>query len=347
MPPPPESPAEGFSGDPLAVDTSALECGRCWVCYGSGRVSKWLPADFDASCGPPDADGDTVLCCICYCDASFALSRSCPAVGSDSKHYFCEACAHASLDAIRESGQFPMYCPGCRAAWPESRCPEGDEKVGRIDAADIAFLESRGIIDKQLAMRVLRPHLEELRDPMPPCIECPGKCGRYLRLEDPSYNEKLRAGGILGEIASFQWAKDGTIVTDPVNVGQCECGTCVCVKCKAAVTAPHRCCGARDMPAQTEEERAAEQEMLSRVIAHGKKCPGCGKLVEKTEGCHIMMCGTNAHGKVADALRNGGCACIFDWNSGLPCDDSHGYHDINGTWVRGKGPKTDRQVLLK
>ena len=42
-----------------------------------------------------------------------------------------------------------------------------------------------------------------------------------------------------------------------------------------------------------------------------KRCPGCGNFVQKTEGCDIMMCGTNAHGKVADALRNGGCACIL------------------------------------
>lgn len=59
-----------------------------------------------------------------------------------------------------------------------------------------------------------------------------------------------------------------------------------------------------------------------------------------------MMCGTNAHGKVADALRNGGCAFIFDWATMTACDDPHGYHDINGVWRRGEGPKTDRQVLL-
>merc|ERR1711990_379082 len=95
-----------------------------------------------------------------------------------------------------------------------------------------------------------------------------------------------------------------------------------------------------------EEMCKAEQEMLARVITNGKKCPGCGSLMQKTEGCHIMMCGTNAHGKVADALCNGGCACIFDWNTGRPCEDGHGYTDIHGQWVRGKGPKTERQVLL-
>ena len=34
-----------------------------------------------------------------------------------------------------------------------------------------------------------------------------------------------------------------------------------------------------------------------------------------------MMCGANAHGKVADALRNGGCALIFDWHGLVQCND--------------------------
>ena len=59
-----------------------------------------------------------------------------------------------------------------------------------------------------------------------------------------------------------------------------------------------------------------------------------------------MMCGTNAHGKVADALRNGGCAYIFNWGSLKGCDDPHGYTDINGNWKRGKGPVTERQKLI-
>ena len=93
----------------------------------------------------------------------------------------------------------------------------------------------------------------------------------------------------------------------------------------------------------TAEADPATKALLARI---GKKCPACGKIVEKTEGCHIMMCGTNAHGKVADALRNGGCAFIFDWNTMKECEDGHGYHDINGVWQRGKGPRTDRQILL-
>jgi hypothetical protein len=92
------------------------------------------------------------------------------------------------------------------------------------------------------------------------------------------------------------------------------------------------------------ETDKATLALMKRV---GKKCPGCGKFVEKAEGCDVMMCGTSAHGKVADALRNGGCALIFDWRTLQEIPDPHGYHDINGVWTRGKGPVTDRQVLLK
>ena len=58
------------------------------------------------------------------------------------------------------------------------------------------------------------------------------------------------------------------------------------------------------------------------------------------------MCGTNAHGKVAEALRNGGCACIFSYKTLEQCNDGHGFTDRDGKRRKGSGPKTDRQVLL-
>ena len=45
-----------------------------------------------------------------------------------------------------------------------------------------------------------------------------------------------------------------------------------------------------------------------------------------------MMCGTNAHGKVSDALRNGGCAHIFDWNTLAALNDGYGFTDVGGYW---------------
>ena len=76
-------------------------------------------------------------------------------------------------------------------------------------------------------------------------------------------------------------------------------------------------------------------------------CQGCGKFVERTAGCRTMMCGTNAHGKVADALRNGGCALIFSYASLKQCNDGHGFTDLDGKWRRGSGIKHPRQKLMK
>ena len=39
----------------------------------------------------------------------------------------------------------------------------------------------------------------------------------------------------------------------------------------------------------------------------------CNLFIEKNEGCQWMICGTAAHGKLADALRNGGCGIAFEW----------------------------------
>ena len=58
-----------------------------------------------------------------------------------------------------------------------------------------------------------------------------------------------------------------------------------------------------------------------------KQCPKCDFFVEKNGGCHTMviiqivlfsnvvtsyieLCGTDSHGKVVEALKNGGCAYL-------------------------------------
>ena len=46
---------------------------------------------------------------------------------------------------------------------------------------------------------------------------------------------------------------------------------------------------------------SATQALITKVC---KPCPGCGAFSEKTDfGCALMMCGTAAHGSVAEALR--------------------------------------------
>lgn len=126
-----------------------------------------------------------------------------------------------------------------------------------------------------------------------------------------------------------------------VCLGKCPCGALVCTRCMSL----ERKGPEEHMCANTQISRVdtASKEIFARVC---KKCPACGNYVQKTEGCNVMMCGTNAHGRVRDALRNGGCACIFNWNTLKPMKDNHGYYDINNKRVKGDFPRTDRQIYL-
>ena len=56
-----------------------------------------------------------------------------------------------------------------------------------------------------------------------------------------------------------------------------------------------------------------------------------------------MSCGTQAHGKLADCLRNGGCGIAFQWNNLQVADDPCGWTDLDGTKRRGR-PVTARMV---
>ena len=126
-----------------------------------------------------------------------------------------------------------------------------------------------------------------------------------------------------------------------LRMGQCpNCKILICKRCGGVekdLKVLHMCPKAR-----VALNDKASLDWMRKIC---KRCPGCGNFVQKTEGCDIMMCGTNAHGKVADALRNGGCACIFSWKTLKPCNDGHGYTGLDGKWHKGAGPVTDRQVF--
>ena len=105
-------------------------------------------------------------------------------------------------------------------------------------------------------------------------------------------------------------------------------GALVCSRCKALVPArderSHVC---KDAPVADD---AAARSMMARI---GKKCPACGMFIEKNEGCSTMMCGTDAHGRMEDALRNGGCGHEFNWLDMTPRN-----------YGRPGAPYNDRQV---
>ena len=97
----------------------------CWVCEGSGLVSKWLPTGYDAAEAKQLEDDDETLCSICFSEGLHGLSTSC------GKHFFCDTCLPMSLDAIRDQGQFPgvlsttqmLYTFGTRCPTPNAAHP--------------------------------------------------------------------------------------------------------------------------------------------------------------------------------------------------------------------------------
>ena len=58
------------------------------------------------------------------------------------------------------------------------------------------------------------------------------------------------------------------------------------------------------------------------------------------------MCGCESHGKLTDALRNGGCGISFKWGNLEIADDPCGFKDVDGTHIRGR-PMTARQLKPK
>jgi hypothetical protein len=113
-------------------------------------------------------------------------------------------------------------------------------------------------------------------------LACPGECGVELLISLKTY-ETLGMGEF--------WEKpDGSI--GGIRLGKCpRCSSLVCIRCQGLCKdLGHMCPKA----AKAKDDK----ESMDWMIRECKKCPGCGKFVQKTEGCDIMMCGTNAHGKV-------------------------------------------------
>eukprot|EP01043_Picozoa_sp_COSAG02_P029210 COSAG02_NODE_1808_length_10843_cov_4.345867_2_plen_2020_part_00 len=286
------------------ADEAFGEAGHpCWVCRGTGSTTKWLK-EFDSQSVEVEHD-----CMICYDEASYGLSTECG-------HFYCESCIRRSLDAMMDTAQFPAFCPQCRVDANDA----GEElTVGRILPDALSFLEQRKVITKDFLFRFQKQNGGGADEEK--YFACPAKCGRFL----------------IEEAVEFRTDKAHGIPV--MRLGACPCGACICLQCKleehtSATT--HQC---PSVKGGAEIDAAS----LALVTKAGKKCPKCKSFVQRTEGCHVMMCGTNAHGKVSDALRNGGCAHIFDWNTLLALNDGYGFTDMNGSKARGN-PLTARQL---
>ena len=66
-------------------------------------------------------------------------------------------------------------------------------------------------------------------------------------------------------------------------------------------------------------ELQADEEFKS---ANCKMCPKCGRVVQKLDGCNLMICGQNYHG----GDNQNGCGTRFDWARASPYKVNVGNH---------------------
>ena len=270
---------ESKGSDPVGKE---LKEGTCWVCEGKGKLTKSF-ARFEA---PADDDAGHA-CQICWDAGRYGLSLECD-------HFYCAECIASTLKSALDRGKFPAYCPACEVAAGPGKIPP----CGLITAKALAFLEQRGVIDENTQFRFMLQSKELKRS----FFTCPAGCGRTLL-----------------DVKDIRWdnATSGVYALP----GACPCGALVCVICKKQMRnsreakTTHQACAQRDFTKATE----LDEKMLWRMQERGiKKCPKCGALMQKNEGCHIMKCGTHAHGSTEVAKRMGGCGYESDWGDFLP-----------------------------
>lgn len=262
-----------------------IDSAVCWVCEGSGKQSayvdqlRWCPQASPRAEETKDAPD----CLSCWCvPAEYSLSTTCD-------HFFCQTCVGVALKDIMDRGKFPAYCPFCQAEAGEGKEPPRGAITGKV----LTFLAQRDVITKEFQFRfMLQTH--ELKRPY---FKCPAKCGRLLM-----------------EAKEIRWM--GPRNAPYTAPGECPCGALVCMSCHKQLQpneVPQHHCAVGTLA------REMDLEMLEMLHDRGiRKCPKCGALIEKNMGCHIMMCGTNAHGNVEVARRMGGCGYEGHWKTFLP-----------------------------
>mmetsp|Transcript_12427 Transcript_12427/g.20635 ORF Transcript_12427/g.20635 Transcript_12427/m.20635 type:complete len:232 (+) Transcript_12427:150-845(+) len=209
-------------------------------------------------------------------------------------------------------------------------------RKGRIEDTALTFLQRRGVITKDLQFRFMKQQQQsnkiktERKDGTEGFFKCPAKCGNYLIAEKATYSTLIEEG------------PSGPMAVSRLHPGMCPCGAVVCLKCKERLDpeiAEFHVCGRQHRGLVMDEATRKELEKS------GKQCPNCGKWIQKSGGCSVMMCGTSAHGKLEDAMRNGGCGLQFDWNTLKPI--SSFYYGINGERKTGIPSADERRQVLR
>ena len=245
-----------------------------------------------------------------------------------------------ALDARKRLIPSPLP-PFARAEANEKNRPL---EKGRIEGEALSFLQQRGVISRDFMFRFIKQ--QEKSTGSEKWFPCPAKCGRYLLAGgNETFESELKEEA---ETIVLCPGKDGyyiKVVESTKSMrGACECGVIVCVRCQQILepgkVKEHKC-----HANEKKTGEAMDKATLALLQSTGKRCPNCSKFVVKNGGCHFMMCGTNAHGNLLTAIRNGGCGHQFDWNTLAPANTF--YHDANGVRKSGFISKEDRLKAIQ
>uniref|UniRef100_A0A383WBY6 RBR-type E3 ubiquitin transferase n=1 Tax=Tetradesmus obliquus TaxID=3088 RepID=A0A383WBY6_TETOB len=213
-------------------------------------------------------DEQKLLCTIC--DERHHLSNMVAAalpqqVASSSAaagrcgHYFCKGDVMRYVRVEMQNGRYPLHCP-------EASCQE--------------FLAYEDVLQLLLGQPALQALFEKLA--VTGCIDpsrrayCPYKECSCL-LERPEEEDEAAAGG---QDSPFECP---------------ECHKAFCLSC--GIKGWHEGMTCAQFQALPPELRSAEDAAVLRMAQqHGwKRCPGCGHIVVRTEGCNHMRCHCGAH----------------------------------------------------
>ena len=215
-------------------------CEVCHMCGGSGTIDAAL-----AALEPPEHD-DGKPCQICYSESRYKLAPGCD-------HYYCSSCIGRSLEAMMEAGQFPPFCPACRAdaAGDADKLKAGP---GSISEATLTFLQRRGVLDKDLQFRFM---LRAFKDRGEEFFRCPcaDSCGNWLLKAEP------------GEIIEVK----GTKIVRENKIGLAPCGAAVCLVCHSEIQrfVPIGTAGTREpRPGDEIRARFTDASLLAAQASH-------------------------------------------------------------------------------
>ena len=249
-------------------------------------------------------------CLICYGEGEYRITHHC-----NKKHFYCRDCIRDTIKMTIDNGKYPSFCPACAAEQPRTAA---GRKSGLIDEQALDTLVKSSLITERMKYRYIVGQHNSRNDEVPFC-PCPNEnCKSYLLMDKRKHSvsgfPSLKRESPKNLLQ--RWVKENASeqhVWKKYRPGICFCGQLICPACKQGLKE-------EDVEGHTcelaEGGRGVDLETFKLLKKSAKPCPNCGLLEQKAQGCDYMMCGTHSHGRILDAIANGGCGYNYSWETG-------------------------------